>query len=180
MLSPTLRRATPADAAAVARVQVDGWRAAYAGLMPDTLLARLSVADRTARWTRILTSPDSPLHRTFVAEAGEGILGFASIGTARDPDLDSAAAAELYAIYVHPAAIRRGIGRALFERARGEIRDHGYRRMTLWVLAGNAPAIRFYEAMGLSADGAEKIEIEDGVELPHVRYGGEVGGEERE
>ena len=40
-----LREATPADAPALAAVQVASWRAAYRGLMPDGVLAGLSVPD---------------------------------------------------------------------------------------------------------------------------------------
>ncbi|MBV9785789.1 MAG: GNAT family N-acetyltransferase, partial [Acidisphaera sp.] len=37
-----IRRARPADAAAIAAVHVAAWRSAYPGILPDTYLARLS------------------------------------------------------------------------------------------------------------------------------------------
>lgn len=47
-----IRRAIGDNAPAIARVHVDGWRAAYAGLMPVEMLAGLSVEERALRWRR--------------------------------------------------------------------------------------------------------------------------------
>ncbi len=63
-----MRDAVPGDARAIAGVHVASWRAAYAGLMPDTVLAGLSVEERTASWTRLLAEPGQ---HTLVVEAEE-------------------------------------------------------------------------------------------------------------
>ncbi|HVL03469.1 MAG TPA: hypothetical protein VM386_03415 [Acidimicrobiales bacterium] len=46
-----LRDATPADAPAIANVLVQSWRAAYRGLLPDDVLAKLSIPDREQIWS---------------------------------------------------------------------------------------------------------------------------------
>ena len=48
-----VRAATADDAAGVARVHVDSWRATYKGLMPDAVLDGLSV-DNRADWLAAL------------------------------------------------------------------------------------------------------------------------------
>jgi len=49
-----VRQATIDDAGDIAVVHVATWRAAYRGLMPQSLLDGLSVEARTAVWRRIL------------------------------------------------------------------------------------------------------------------------------
>ena len=52
------------------------------------------------------------------------------------------------AIYLLDAVKRRGLGRALFEALMRALAARGHRSAGLWVLAGNATARRFYEAVG--------------------------------
>jgi len=41
----TIRRATPADARAIAQVRVDAWRVTYRGMIPDAYLDAMTVDD---------------------------------------------------------------------------------------------------------------------------------------
>jgi hypothetical protein len=45
-------RACPDDAEAIARVHVDSWRTTYQGILPDEVLAGLSVERRRAFWAK--------------------------------------------------------------------------------------------------------------------------------
>ena len=45
---PTIRRATDADVLAMARVHIVSWRETYPGMLPEPMLARMSIA-ATAR-----------------------------------------------------------------------------------------------------------------------------------
>lgn len=47
-------KATPEDAPLVARLHVGGWRDGYAGLLPQSYLDSLSIAERTERWHKNL------------------------------------------------------------------------------------------------------------------------------
>jgi GNAT superfamily N-acetyltransferase len=51
-----VRRAVEADAAAIAGIHVRGWRAAYRGLVSDTLLAGLSVERREHAWRGLIAA----------------------------------------------------------------------------------------------------------------------------
>src|SRR5262249_37205224 len=82
-----IRPAQDADAEAIARVHVEAWRESYRGLVPDEVLARLSVERRANDWRTWLGDADGgPIVRVAEDEAG-AIVGFASGGRARDPRL---------------------------------------------------------------------------------------------
>jgi hypothetical protein len=68
-----VRRALPADAAAIAVVQRGRGRAPTRGLLPQEYLDGLDPADRTERWRRSLERNDWPANaraRRFYARAG--------------------------------------------------------------------------------------------------------------
>ena len=82
-----VRAARAADAAGLARVQVASWRAAFAGLVPDAVIAELTseeaVAQFAERWRDAISSPPTSKHRVHVAVEQPGapeILGFAAAG----------------------------------------------------------------------------------------------------
>jgi GNAT superfamily N-acetyltransferase len=163
----TVRAATPADADAIGRIQVETWRAAYAGLMPDEAIASFDVEARQAMWREGLARVPRPGSATFVAEAGGRPVGFATAGAARDePD----GTGELYAIYVDSASWSTGAGRALIEQVEASLRDSGFREAMLWVLEGNERAERFYRLAGWSHDGGRKVEEFQGAVVTEVRY----------
>lgn len=72
-----VRAATLDDASDIAAVQVAGWQAAYAGLMPAAVLAAQTVENRAPRWHSIL-SATVPEKRHAVFERAGRIVGFAS------------------------------------------------------------------------------------------------------
>jgi len=151
-----IRRATPADAADIARVQCETWRAAYAGILPDHVLDALSVSAGASRWEGHIANDD-----VAVWVAGD-VDGFASAGPSRDEDRHGTT--ELYALYVHPRAQRRGLGAALLDAAV----EHG--ASTLWVLAANDAGRAFYQARGWSEDGTKRTIDLFGAPADEVRY----------
>ena len=164
-----VRRATVADAAAVARTHVASWQVGYAGLLPDELLSGLSVEARTSTWTNQLDGT-SPAAATLVAALHGAVVGFASVGPSRDPDA-TAATGELWALYSHPESWGLGVGSALLAAASDELRRLGLaRHATLWVLTGNDRARRFYERHGWRPDGEHRVEWRGEVPLDEVRY----------
>jgi ribosomal protein S18 acetylase RimI-like enzyme len=150
----TVRLARPTDAAAIARVQVASWHAAYRDLIPATRLATYTIEARTLAWRRNLGVPGGPRTTVFVEDGG--VRGFASAGRCRDAD----GAGELWALYVHPDAWGRGAGSALIGDALAALGARGFRLALVWVLAGNGRALGFYEGCGFRRDGGEKTEDE--------------------
>jgi ribosomal protein S18 acetylase RimI-like enzyme len=164
----TVRLAGAADADAIGRVQVESWRAAYTGLMPDEAVAGFDVESRQRQWREWLGDRSRPGSATFVVEDGGEVVGFASVGASWDEEAE--AEAQLYSIYLHPSCWDRGIGRALLRRAEESMRSSGYRRGVLWVLEGNERAERFYRAAGWEQDGGRKVEEFQGATVAELRY----------
>ena len=169
-----IRPASVDDANGVARVHVDGWRAAYRGLLPDAVLSDLRVEDRAARWTHWITESDAGhqtdpgatgSHRMLVAEADGHVVGWATFGPGRDEGM--AERGELAGLYVHPDQWSRGIGFALITQVETELRASGITDAYVWVLRGNDRAIRFYEQCGWRSDGGTKIGSAGGVDDLH-------------
>ena len=98
-LPSTVRDALPDDVAAIAEVHVASWRAAYAGLLPDAVLAGLSVDRRARQWARVVR-PGTSDH-VLVAESGGQVVGFAHVGPAHDADTEPGTG-QLATIYLHP------------------------------------------------------------------------------
>jgi GNAT superfamily N-acetyltransferase len=165
-----IRLATVHDAVRIAEVHVRSWQGAYRGLMPPEYLDALDPAARAKRWNAILSTFEGTRAGVLVTEDADGVRGFASFGPTRDPDEDPEQVGEVKAIYLLPAAWGSGCGRELMTAALDQLAAAGFSEMTLWVLAANARARRFYAAAGLHPDGAEKLDDRDGLELRELRY----------
>jgi ribosomal protein S18 acetylase RimI-like enzyme len=149
-----------ADADAIARIQQETWRVAYAHVFPREALAEQFID--VARWRRNIATPPAGW-TTFVA--GAPVAGFACVGPSRDePDVG-----ELYAIYVQPQSWSLGVGRALIASAEQQL-GRSYDEGTLWVLEHNPRARRFYERAGWHVDGGRKNYERWNVRAPEIRY----------
>lgn len=164
----SIRPAVFDDAKAIAAVQVEAWRAAYAGLLDPGFLAGLSIERASAKWRgRLLdTSPDAGVQ---VAVGAGGVVGFVAYGPAAD-SFRTDRIGEVRSLYVAPESWRAGHGRALLSEAEAKLAAHGFRTAILWVLPGNQPARRFYETCGWNDDQIERVGSLGGRPVPHVRY----------
>ena len=110
-------------------------------------------------------------HQDPAAADDPPVVGFAMSGPGRDesaPPPDGAG--EIYAIYVLPDVIGRGLGRSLFTVATGELLARGYDPIVVWVFEDNPRARRFYEAAGFRPDGARHTIDFDGTPIDEIRY----------
>jgi len=163
-----LRHAREADARAIADVHVRTWQHAYRDILPPDYLQALSVDARARYWaTELRVLP--PERRPWLAEAGQEVVGFVSVGPCRDEGM-APSTGEIYALYVVPEFWARGVGRNLLLRAERELIQHSYADATLWLLSGNDRARAFYEAAGWKADGGVKQDRIGDREVSEVRY----------
>ena len=163
----TVRLAGAGDADAIGRIQVETWRAAYTGLIPDEAIAGFDVESTQRMWREVLANQPRPGGATFVVEDAGEVVGFASVGASRDEEAEREG--ELYAIYLHPSRWSHGIGRALLQRAEESMRASGFRQAILWVLEGNERGQRFYRAAGWERDGRKEDEFQ-GATVTELRY----------
>jgi ribosomal protein S18 acetylase RimI-like enzyme len=168
----SIRTATVADAAAIGSVHVEAWRETYVGIVPDHVLAGLSVDGRAAMWGRILCNPTALNESAaFVAERGGTIVGFGCCGVQRAEMLNAQGyGGEFSAIYVLRSSQHRGFGLALMSAMAQELRRRHLEAATLWVLRENPGARRFYERIGGEVVG-EKEDIRDQRIFIEVAYG---------
>jgi GNAT superfamily N-acetyltransferase len=140
-----IRQARLGDARAIGRIEVETWRAAYAGMLPDSVLLRMSEQRQTASWAGFLRHRPGDV---YVAEAEDGsgrLLGFGNCGPQRDPAF--AFGGEVYTLYVLPDAQGGGLGRQLLLALFARLVDCGHRSALVWVVRAN-PARFFYERLG--------------------------------
>lgn len=161
-----LRRATTNDAPTLAQIHVAAWQAAYQGLVPDTYLQNFTLQKREAAFRAAIAAGTE---ETYLAEENGRAVGILTIGASRDADLDVHTCGEIWGIYLLPTDWRRGIGKALVQEAERILRDRGFHKIVLWVLAENGAARSFYGVMGFCPDGATKL-VTFGVPLQVVRY----------
>lgn len=162
-----IRRATPEDAPAIAGVRIDSWRGAFKGLIPDSYLQAMSLADSTALWTKVLEAA-SDAACTFVVEVDGVILGFASGITLADSQYGFDA--ELTGVYVMPSIQRSGVATRLVKKVGATLAQAGATNLLVWVLAENRPARDFCTALGGELN-TEKMFTWDAFELKEVSYG---------
>lgn len=141
----SIRRAAAGDAAGIARVHVETWRSAYAGILPDRVMTAMSIEEKTTAWRRLVQG-QSQTDAVLVAELDDrSIGGFASCGPAGAEVVDHDG--EIHTLYVLPDWQEQGLGRALLHGCFGALANSGFDSAFVWVLADN-PARFFYEAMG--------------------------------
>lgn len=170
-----MRRAEPADADAIARVQTEGWQRGYAGLLPEDYLAGLSLGDARRRWRSQLAHADRRTEE-LVAEqygpdgTGHGICGILVVGPSADPDAPrKGSVGELFAIYVDAHRWSRGVGYALHQRGVAALVARGFEQATLWMLPDNVRAGAFYTRQGWVPDHLRKTDDRGAVRLVEVR-----------
>lgn len=166
-----VRRATLADAAALAKVHETTWRETYIGLMSEQMLDALTADARTEAWRRILTGAASYLATTYVAERDGDLVAFASCGEQRNPGFAAAGyRGEFAAVYVLKTDQRRGLGQRLMRAMMSDLIERGLVGFTLWVPRDNIPARSLYEQLGGKLIG-QRTDARDQGTLAEVAYG---------
>jgi RimJ/RimL family protein N-acetyltransferase len=163
-----IRKAKLGDEASIARVHVAAWQAAYRGFMGSEFLNSLSIERKKEMWKNTLKQPGRGKY--LVAEVKNNIQGFAVFGPARDSDLDESAS-ELVALNVHPVFWRQNLGASLLKVVLDNVSLEKYKTLHLWVIKGNAPAIKLYEKFGFKYLGKSKTDSNhSGNPLHEMRY----------
>ena len=140
---------TDGDVRGKAYVHFRSWHEAYAGIVPDSYLDKLTLEkceELAFRWREGI----------IVAKDGGRVVGFAGYGDAPDEtasgDLPDG---ELFALYVLREYYGSGVGQALLAETLRLLGER--RRVRLDVLEDNARAIAFYEKNGFRRSGESRV-----------------------
>lgn len=136
----TIQKASIEDAQGIAEVHIRSWQSSYRGIIADSYLNDLNIAQKADWWTKALSQGAS----VYIAET-EQIVGFASAGKNSDPG--SIYQGELYAFYLLEEYQRRGVGKLLFNEVVKELLARELGSMIVWVLQDN-PSKNFYINQG--------------------------------
>lgn len=159
-----VRPARPEDADDCANVHVQAWREAYVGMIPDEILANLSIERRVEQWRDWLADPG---RGAFVIERGRRVVGFCLAG----PSLHGSAPGfgEIQAIYLLAEVYGQGLADQLMALGAAWLADHGWTGVTLRVMEGNGRARAFYERLGGIAHAGGDHEVQ-GILVRDVEY----------
>jgi ribosomal protein S18 acetylase RimI-like enzyme len=153
-----LRRAGPADAAALSLVAGATFLEAFAGVLDGAdIVAHIARNGSAAAFGRYMA--DGAIATLAEAVAGAAPLGYTLLTI---PDLPVAPAPgdiELKRIYALFPLHGSGLGAALMAQAIADARDAGRRRLLLGVYGGNTRAQRFYEKQGFKVAGTRRFQV---------------------
>lgn len=136
------------DLAAAAQVYTFSWKNAYAHILPQRFLDKLT----PERWLSVLRAdPDSSLGLF----EGERIIGTAMLSIPRG---------EIVSLYLLPEFIGKGLGKQLLASAVDALAANGCEQAALWVMCVNTHAISFYLRAGFLPTG----------QVMEENYGGEA------
>jgi ribosomal protein S18 acetylase RimI-like enzyme len=160
-----IRQATAADATGIARVDVETWRSAYAGLLPNATLVGMSVRRRAATWSGLLLRGAGDT--IVAADPQAGIVGFGTCGRRRERGSDLAG--EIFTLYVAPDFQGEGLGRRLLLGLFARLLGVNLPSAIVWVLRDN-PSRFFYERLGGRLVGRRVLDV-GGAKVEAVAYG---------
>ena len=136
---------TPEEIEGKSLIHWQTWREAYDDLLPAEFQETM-----TLEKCRFFSQkyPEN----TLIAMDGMKVVGFISYGNFRDETIQ---AGEIIALYVLKDYYGKGVSEQLMHAALVAL-DH-FSEIYLWVLKDNKRAIAFYQKMGFTFDGQEKI-----------------------
>ena len=139
----TIRKNILADQEQMARIKVDGWRAAYDGVIDQSYLDSLNYEKQTKRYIDSFAE-----YKDYVLVAVNNqkeVLAYSCFDL--DPhykDYDS----EIVSFYVRPDKLGEGIGQKVFYATIKHLKEQGRKKLFLWCLIDNDSGIRFYKKLG--------------------------------
>lgn len=157
--APTFRRAVPGDALCIGVLAMQVFLDTYAthGIRPDLARAALGVYGVEA-FAQRLRDPGAHI---VVAEHDGHAVGFVDLSLRSAPPAPGIEGVEVLRLYVQAPFQRRGIGRALLERAEQFALEQGEPAVWLTAWVGNVGALAFYPAAGYAEAGTTQYLIED-------------------
>ena len=149
------------DRREVSRVYEESWRFAYRGIIPQAYLDGIPAG----HWAPCL---DTPGWHTLLCMENGAMVGTSSFCASRSAQFPGWG--EIISLYLLPAYMGRGYGKALLLNALAELDRLGFGEVFLWVLEENRQARQFYSRMGFSPSGGFLEDSIGGKPLRELAY----------
>lgn len=172
MADVSVREAVVGDVPEIARIQTVTWAHGYASILPEPVLAAITVDTASAAWTEAITTPPSARHHVLVALEQEWLVGFAAVAPADDlqpdePDADTTV--HIGPVVVEPRFGRRGHGSRLMAAAVDVARLDGMVRAISWIPERDTVTREFLIGAGWAPDGLVRALDTGAGELREIR-----------
>ena len=125
-----LRRATEDDIPALGRIYIEALQETYRGILPESYLSGLTLAEGEATWARILQKPEQEV---LVDQQDGAVAGLVSY----KPDGERSGCLNLASLYVDRRSQGRGVGRRLIRTVWERAREMGYEAVSVGVVQDN-------------------------------------------
>lgn len=126
------------DIPALSALREEAWRSAYRGIIPGLDLERFLSGGASGTLGKRIPC--------LVFEFDGRCAGYVTFGAARNQATD--AEAEIYELYLKPEFQGLGFGQRLVEAVFDALRRRRIKRVMVWSLSENDPALKFYTRMG--------------------------------
>lgn len=155
---PTIRRASPEDAGAIAAIGAATFTETFAHLYPPAdLAAFLAEAHSVERAEADLSNPDKA---AWLVEKDGAVIGYALVGPCKLPHPEvTPACGELDRIYIAKAHHGGGVGSRLLRETLDWLEKDGPRRLWIGVFSENLGAQRLYARHGFEVVGSYKFKV---------------------
>lgn len=129
------------DEQTLAYIQTESWKYAFKGIInDDDLLACTNLNDAIGMYRRLL---ENNIGNGYIMKVDDKAHCIAWWDKTRDGDIKECA--ELICIHSLPDMLNRGCGSMMMQRILNDIKNEGYKKVSLWVFVDNNRARRFYE-----------------------------------
>jgi RimJ/RimL family protein N-acetyltransferase len=159
----TIRKAIPDDAAAIAEIICQSWKAAYSDFLPIEIIKKhTNIANRTEKFKSILSTNNG--WNIHLAVKDNNACGTISYGKNRESN-----SGEIYFCYAKPEMWGLGVGYNMMNFALENLKQQGFHEVVLYVFEENNLARKFYERQGFTTDGVVISGNHGATEVKYVR-----------
>lgn len=167
MAESQVRRATAADAATIAGLQIQVWQQAFAESLPAEVVFTDPL--RHAETWDVRIRQGGPV---LLATEGAEPVGFAAVSEEVDDGNLLAPIGEIEVLYVVPRWGRRGHGGRLLAGAAAELRRRSATSAHWWIPESDKATTRFLAIAGWQPDGLRRELDTGGEPIFEIRYSG--------
>lgn len=153
-VSNHIRRANIKDAEAIAKLLIQSWRVAYQKILPEKLLADLSLVEWKKGWKVYLGNTKNEV---YVLSEEQEIIGVVEVCLFKEQQLSQYSNyVEIPVIYLMPDKVGLGYGRKMMVEVLLIIQSKETEGIAIWVLEKNLRARSFYNSFGFIFSGKTK------------------------